>query len=129
MSTTQEKTKEAPKHAAASPPAKTEEKPKAAAVKPNPNPRTYEVRATSAMFSPNMLEVKIGDSVKWINDDSEPRTVTFDAADGAPAPSGDIAPGKDHTSVFSKAGEFHYHDDHSKDRSSGPIPTGTVKVC
>jgi plastocyanin len=57
-------------------------------------------------FAPDSSDVKVGDSVKWTNQDGATHTVTAD--DGA-FDSGNLAGGKSFSFTFDEAGTFAYH--------------------
>jgi plastocyanin len=57
-------------------------------------------------FAPDASDVKVGDSVKWTNQDGATHTVTAD--DGA-FDSGNLAGGKSFSFTFEEAGTFAYH--------------------
>jgi|SRR5215471_5032864 len=61
---------------------------------------------TTTAFSPNPIAVKVGDSVKWTNNDSIPHTST---ANNGQWNSGILNPGQSFTMMFSAAGSFQYH--------------------
>lgn len=67
-------------------------------------------------FSPAALEIAVGDSVTWTNEDSAPHTVTGDGG----IDSGNLAQGKSFTHTFESAGAFAYRC------SIHPNMTGTV---
>src|SRR5918992_2231939 len=75
--------------------------------------------AGSNSFSPNPVEVKVGETVTWINDDSGRHTVT--SKDGI-FDSGMMGKGQSFSFTFDKAGEYPY--------SCSPHPSmvGTVVV-
>lgn len=75
--------------------------------------------AGSNLFSPNPVEVKVGETVTWINDDSGRHTVT--SKDGV-FDSWMIGKGQSFRFTFDKAGEYPYF--------CGPHPNmvGTVVV-
>jgi plastocyanin len=75
--------------------------------------------AGSNSFSPNPVEVKVGETVTWINDDSGRHTVT--SKDGV-FDSGMMGKGQSFSFTFDKAGEYQY--------SCSPHPNmvGTVVV-
>jgi len=54
-------------------------------------------------FSPAALNVKVGDTVTWTNNDTVPHTVTF-----ASFASQELAPGATYTHKFDTAGSFDY---------------------
>ena len=62
--------------------------------------------AGSNSFSPNPIEVKVGETVTWINDDSGRHTVT--SKDGF-FDSGMMGKGQSFSFTFDKAGEYTYH--------------------
>jgi plastocyanin len=62
--------------------------------------------AESNSFSPNPVEVKVGETVTWINDDSGRHTVT--SKDGF-FDSGMMGKGQSFSYTFDKAGEYTYH--------------------
>jgi plastocyanin len=70
-------------------------------------------------FSPNPVEVKVGETVTWINDDSGRHTVT--SKDGV-FDSGMMGKGQSFSFIFDKAGEYSY------DCSPHPNMVGTVVV-
>lgn len=69
-------------------------------------------------FSPASLDVAVGETVTWTNEDSAPHTVTGD--DGID--SGNLALGKSFTHTFKSAGTFSYRC------SIHPDMTGAVTV-
>jgi plastocyanin len=64
------------------------------------------VKIADFAFAPESRSVKVGDSVKWTNQDGATHTVTAD--DGA-FDSGNLANGKSFTFTFDEAGTFAYH--------------------
>jgi plastocyanin len=62
--------------------------------------------ARSNSFSPNPVEVKVGETVIWINDDSGRHTVT--SKDGI-FDSGMLGKGQSFSFTFDKAGEYPYY--------------------
>jgi plastocyanin len=75
--------------------------------------------AGSNSFSPNPGEVKVGEGVTWINDDSGRHTVT--SKDGV-FDSGMMGKGQSFSFTFDKAGEYLYHCE------PHPSMVGTVVV-
>lgn len=75
--------------------------------------------AGSNSFSPNPVEVKVGETVRWVNDDSQGHTVT--SKDGT-FDSGIMGKGQSFSHTFDSAGEYQYFCE--------PHPTmvGTVVV-
>ncbi len=61
--------------------------------------------AGSNSFSPNPVEVKVGETVTWVNDDSGRHTVT--SKDGV-FDSGMMGKGQSFSFIFDKAGEYPY---------------------
>jgi plastocyanin len=64
------------------------------------------VRIAGFAFAPDSASAKVGESVKWTNEDSATHTVTAD--DGA-FDSGNLSGGKEFSFTFDKAGTFAYH--------------------
>jgi plastocyanin len=75
--------------------------------------------AGSNSFSPNPVEVKVGETVTWVNDDSGRHTVT--SKDGV-FDSGFMGKGQSFSFTFDKAGEYPYHCE------PHPSMVGTVVV-
>jgi plastocyanin len=71
-------------------------------------------------FSPNPVEVPVGGTVTWTNQDAVPHTATSDQR--GVLQSGAIAPGSSFSQVFDTAGEFAYHCEFH------PNMTGTIIV-
>jgi plastocyanin len=65
------------------------------------------VTITNAGYQPATLQVKVGDTVTWSNNDSATHTVTSDTA--GLFDSGPIAQGATFKFTFSQAGTFMYH--------------------
>ncbi len=82
-------------------------------------PEGPEVRISDFAFAPRDLRVKRGATVRWVNQDQEPHTVTSDA--GAFGSRG-LDAGEGYAFTFEKAGRFPYHC------SLHPTMTGTVVV-
>ncbi len=61
---------------------------------------------TTTAYAPNPVNISVGGSVTWMNNDSTTHTST---ADGGAWSSGSIAPGASYTKTFSSAGTFTYH--------------------
>ena len=78
-----------------------------------------EVRISSFAFEPRDLRVKRGATVRWVNEDQEPHTVTSDA--GAFGSRG-LDTGDGYAFTFQQAGRFPYHC------ALHPSMTGTVVV-
>ena len=82
----------------------------AAGTTPTPVPSTAAAPNTitiaSFQFTPATLQVTPGTTVTWVNNDSASHTVT---ADDQSFDAGTLAPGRNFTRVFDKAGTFAYH--------------------
>ena len=85
-----------------------------------------EVIIKMASFNPSVLNIKVGQSVTWTNDDPYSRWVISD-----PHPKHDILPdldsgkliqGQSYSYTFKKAGEWGYHDE------LNPIKKGIIIV-
>jgi plastocyanin len=59
-------------------------------------------------FTPNNLQIKVGATVTWVNNDTVQHTVTSDTK---VFDSGPIEPGANFTYTFTQAGSFAYHCD------------------
>ncbi len=70
-------------------------------------------------FSPNPLNITVGDTVKWTNSDSAPHTVT---ADNGSFGSNSLSGGGTFSHMFNQSGTFAYHCD------IHPSMKGTVQV-
>jgi len=62
---------------------------------------------TTTAYAPNPVNIRVGDSVNWVNNDSIAHTST--ANNGTTFNSGTIAPGGSFRATFSTAGSFAYH--------------------
>jgi plastocyanin len=71
-------------------------------------------------FSPNPVDIAVGDTVTWTNQDQVPHTAT--AEDRSVLQSGTISPGASFSQVFETAGEFPYFCEFH------PNMTGTIVV-
>jgi len=65
--------------------------------------RVVQVAIHGMKFAPASIEVRVGDTVEWKNDDITPHTVTSAAFD-----SGSIDPDKSWRRTFTEAGQFSY---------------------
>jgi plastocyanin len=84
-----------------------------------PKPTTHKVIIHSMGFHPQDLTLKVGDSIKWINNDPVTHTAT---ATGGRFNSNGIAPGHAWRFTARKKGEFKYAC------SVHPTMTGTLHV-
>ncbi|HEX7017570.1 MAG TPA: cupredoxin family copper-binding protein [Patescibacteria group bacterium] len=64
------------------------------------------VTIQSMNFAPAHIEVKVGQTVTWVNQDQVPHTVTSDTGE---FDSGQMANGASFSFTFSEAGTYHYH--------------------
>ena len=71
-------------------------------------------------FGPNAVEISVGDTVTWTNQDQVPHTATAEQRDVLQ--SGAISPGSSFSQVFDTAGEFAYFCEFH------PNMTGTIVV-
>ena len=65
----------------------------------------------SNSYSPNLVEIKVGDTLNWRNDDSSPHTVTSSSSDNniiATFDSGILMRGEKFSFTFDRAGEYQY---------------------
>jgi plastocyanin len=58
-------------------------------------------------YNPNLIEIKVGDTVTWINDDSSPHTVTSSSNDRT-FDSDVLKRGETFSFTFDKEGQFPY---------------------
>jgi plastocyanin len=81
------------------------------------------------VYEPNPVQVSVGDTVTWTNDDSQPHTVTS-GANGQPDGKFDsspnfnplMAPGQTYEHTFAEAGQYPYYC------ALHPNMVGTVSV-
>lgn len=66
------------------------------------------IQITSQRYEPFAFSVKVGTTLKVVNNDSQPRTFT---ADGGQFDSGQLAPGATWTYQTAAAGKFNFHDE------------------
>jgi plastocyanin len=85
-----------------------------------PGPATITVNITSTGFSPQVVAVNAGDTVKWVNKDTGNHTVMSSAS--ALWNSGNIPPGTSYARKFSAVGSYTYVD------GAHPTIGGTVVV-
>jgi plastocyanin len=81
------------------------QQPSAASIPSNSTVVRIVANAGSNSFSPNPIEVKVGETVTWINDDSGRHTLT--SKDGV-FDSGMMGKGQSFSFTFDKAGEYQY---------------------
>jgi len=68
-------------------------------------PAETSVRMAGTRFEPPTLTIRVGDTVRWLNDDALPHTVS--ARDGS-WDSGNLAPGASFERTFDSAGSYAY---------------------
>jgi len=87
-----------------------------------PKPKTYTIDIGSGFvgpgYSPNLLDIKVGDTVQWSNKDSSIHTVTSTAGK---FDSGDIKPGQIYKMTFDKPGGYPYGCKYHKNNRQGGI--------
>ena len=66
---------------------------------------THQVVIQNFKFAPTDLEIKIGDSVEWVNKDNTPHTVTIPSLNINEK----LAAGATYSHPFSEKGSFDYH--------------------
>lgn len=79
----------------------------------------YQVSITSTKYNPRVLNITVGDSVTWSNDDSSSHKVDFISLG---INSGEIQSGRTYTRAFTQAGVFTYSD------YTGGVSDGTLNV-
>jgi plastocyanin len=84
---------------------------------------------TDDAYDPNPVEAKVGDTVTWTNDDTQPHTVTSGSNskpdgkfDSSPNMNPLMAPGQTFEHTFEEAGEYPYYC------AVHPAMVGTVSV-
>jgi plastocyanin len=85
----------------------------------SPTATTVNVTITSGGFSPNPIDISVGSTVTWTNNDTSAHA---EVADNGVFNSGTIAPGGQFSYTFPTAGTFTYHD------TFNPSMVGTVNV-
>ncbi len=74
---------------------------------------TYEVKMGSDMgmlqFEPSTLEIKEGDTVKWINNKMSPHNVVFEDDNLKSHKQLVFSPGESYETTFSSTGEYNYY--------------------
>lgn len=78
-----------------------------------PQPSSFEqIKMANSAFSPREITIKVGQTVRWTNDDPVVHTVTSgnpgDADAGALFDSGDLIPFDSFSHQFNEVGEFAY---------------------
>jgi plastocyanin len=85
----------------------------------SPTPMSVTVAIASDGFSPNSINISVGSTVTWTNNDTSAHA---EVADGEVFNSGMIAPGGAFSHTFPAAGTFTYRD------TVNPNMVGTVVV-
>ncbi|HWK11921.1 MAG TPA: plastocyanin/azurin family copper-binding protein [Vicinamibacterales bacterium] len=85
----------------------------------SPTPTTANAAITGSGFTPATIDISVGSTVVWTNNDTVPHSVV---ADGGQFNSGTIGPGAKYSYAFPAAGNFPYHD------AANPRMTGMVNV-
>jgi len=85
----------------------------------SPTPTTVSATITAGGFAPNPINISVGSTVTWTNNDSAAHAIV---ADGGAFSSGAIAPGAQYSYTFPSAATVTYHD------ASNPGMVGTVNV-
>ncbi|MBU3906920.1 MAG: cupredoxin family copper-binding protein [Nanoarchaeota archaeon] len=70
-------------------------------------PKSYNIDISGFVFSPNILTIKVGDSVEWTNKDSASHTVTSDSRNELNSET--LSGGESYSHTFNSAGTFSYH--------------------
>jgi plastocyanin len=73
----------------------------------SPTPTTVSATIVSGGFNPNPINISVGSTVTWMNNDTVAHTVV---ADNGAFSSGTIEPGGRYSYLFPSAGTFPYHD-------------------
>ena len=66
---------------------------------------THQLQISGYQFLPSNLEIKVGDTVEWINNDPTTHTITFDNGEIDQQ----LANGETLSHTFSTAGEYSFH--------------------
>jgi plastocyanin len=69
--------------------------------------KPHEVKIKDMAFDPDKLEIKVGESVKWTNEDDRDHTVTCKQKEGG-FKSGNLGNGDTFEQKFEKAGKYSY---------------------
>lgn len=81
--------------------------PSNSASKPVSVPKTWAITIMNFAFSPDMLTIKVGDSVTWTNQDSVTHQIISDS--GAELSSDPLAKNTEYSRTFNVAGTYTYH--------------------
>ena len=109
---------------ATEPPKTTTTRPPETTKPTRPPAQAYEIKiqpdSAGTHFEPRVAQVFVGTPVKWVNTDSQPRSVEF--ADQSFS-SGPIAPGGSVSFTPNRAGQYNYSD------GTRPYAQGTLRVA
>lgn len=73
-------------------------------------PSTHQIEISKGQFLPNSLEIRIGDSVQWVNRDYIPHTATAkDKNNTVLWDTGNLGKDESNTITMSTAGSFEYY--------------------
>ena len=67
------------------------------------------VSISNFAFSPTPINVHVGDTVTWKNNDATTHTVTSDTGSAVQFSSGNVGQGSTYAFMFTQAGDFAYH--------------------
>jgi len=76
---------------------------------PSENSQAGAITINNFAFSPGVINVKVGTTVTWTNDDGVPHQIAADAADQPDLKSDVLYTGQTYNYTFNKAGTFGYH--------------------
>jgi len=122
------------------PESKPEEKPESEpqpVPEPEPKPeeisRVYIVSIERGGFNPKLVTIKVGDTIRWVNNNSK---LHWPASDPHPTHTGlpdfdpfaDLLPGESFSYIFKETGAFSYHDHTQAIIEDIATITGVVRV-
>lgn len=84
------------------------------------SPKTYYVNIVNSQFNPMIINVSVGDTLIWMNNETITETVTSNA--GAVFNSGYLTPGQSYSYTFNASGVYNYYS------QIHPYVRGTVNV-
>jgi len=98
-----------------------------------PQPREYTVSVDSDGFHPDFITINVGDTVRWVNNDTG---LHWPSADPHPThtdllefdPLADLLPGEFYLYTFTEAGAIGYHDHTAALEKDEATITGTIRV-
>jgi len=112
---------------------KVSETPPGATEKPKLQPAVHFVSIGANVFIPNLITIKVGDTVRWANNDTQ---LHWPASDPHPTHTGvydfdplaDLLPGEAFSYTFTQEGAFGYHDHTQAVIKDKATITGVVRV-